>query len=55
MRGIWRVYSGKRRGVGVGEDGQTICERPDANTVDESEVKGRQFGRSCARMEDMDL
>ena len=38
----WRVYRGKRRGVGVGEDDQTICERPDANEVDEVGVDGRQ-------------
>ena len=36
----WRVRGGKRRGVGEGD--MPLCKRPDAHTVDASEVGGNQ-------------
>jgi len=41
--------------VGVGEEDETIIERPDANTVDEPGVEGRQLGRRSGRAADRHL
>ena len=40
-------------GWGLERTIKTIIKRPDANTVDEREVEGRQFGRSSGRAADM--
>ena len=46
----WRVRGSKRRGRSVGDDDVKIRESPDAHTVGESEVEGRQWVEAaCGR------